>query len=298
MRSAPDQADAIEPAQSKPAGFVLTKWDLDILCLIWQHRFLRREQLAILTGRSAKKLHDRLFQMSKRGYLKPLKFPQQQHIYTIAKEGVRSLVRQGIAPADLLDERLRTHELTQYYLEHEMLIVDVHIAMSLASNKGPIRLVDWKQGRENYDSVVVDGQRIPVSPDAFFTLQDTRRPPESSLSHFFLEADLSSENHRYFRNKIIGAAHYYREGRHADKFTIAGFRVLTVTLTEARARNLCALAQSLLPEGTARKLFLFTSLENFSLNTPETIFGSICFSPRDQDLKPTRPLMPAPPPTQ
>lgn len=83
---------------------------------------------------------------------------------------------QGIAPLELLDQRLRSHELTQYYLEHEMLIVDTHIALTRASKDGPIRLLDWSQGKENYDFVMVGGQRIPVSPDAFFTLEDGRRP--------------------------------------------------------------------------------------------------------------------------
>ena len=175
-----------------------------------------------------------------------------------------------------------------------MLIVNVHIALSMASKTGPIGLVDWKQGKENYDAVMVDGQRIPVSPDAFFTLQDNRRSPESNLAHFFLEADLSSENHRYFKNKIIGAAHYYQQARQVEKFQIRGFRVLTVALNEARARNLCLLAQSLLPEGALRKLFLFTSVQSFSLDRPETIFEPICFSPRDTDLGTRRLIMPAP----
>ncbi|MBL8216782.1 MAG: hypothetical protein JNK87_39045 [Bryobacterales bacterium] len=141
---------------------------------------------------------------------------------------------------------------------------------------------------------MVDGQRIPVSPDDFFTLQDNRRPPESTLAHFFLEADLSSENHRYFKNKIIGAAHDYQQGRQTEKFQITGFRVLAVALNEARARNLCLLAQSLLPEGALRKLFLFTSAQSFSLERPEMIFEPICFSPRDTDPAIRRPIMPAP----
>jgi hypothetical protein len=303
MELAPDgqaqeaEHDSNQTSAPRPPGFVLSKWDLEILHFVWQHRFLRREQLAVLTGRSANKLHDRLLQMSNRGYLKTLKFPQQKHIYGIAKEGIRALVRQGIVATDVLDERLRSHELTQYYLEHEMLIVDVHIALTMASKEGPIRLVDWKQGKTNYDSVMVEGERIPVSPDAFLTLEDGRRPAESNLAHFFLEADLSSENHRYFKNKIVGATHYYRQGLHEKKFGIKGFRVLTVALNQARARNLCALAQSLLPEGAFRKLFLFTSLENFSLEEPKTILEPICFSPRDAELKACRPLLPAPPTT-
>ena len=302
MDLADDQIEKIEieeahtpPTPRRAAGFVLSKWDLEILRFVWQHRFLRRDQLAVLTGRSPKKLHDRLLKMCELRYLKLLlKLPLQKHIYGIAKEGIRVLVSQGIAPMDLLDQRQRGHELTDYYLKHEMLIVDTHIALTIAS-KGPIRLVEWEQGRQIYDSVMVDGERIPVSPDSFFALQDSRRPAESDVAHFFLEADRSSENHRYFQKKIIGAANYYRQKLHERKFKIKGFRVLTVALNEQRARELCTLAQSLLPEGSARKMFLFTSMESISLQNPETIFGHICFSPRDQDVTTRRPLMPAPP---
>jgi hypothetical protein len=276
----------------KPAGFILTKGNLEMLRLVWQHRFLRREHLAALTGRCEKKLHERLLQLSQRGFLKTIKFPQQKHIYAIGREGLSSLVGEGIAPAGFLDNRLRTHELTQYYLEHEMLIVDVHVALTRASNDGPIQLVDWTEGKDNYDSVVVNGNRIPVSPDAVFTLRDARRPPEASRACFFLEADLSTENHRYFQNKIVGAANYFNQGLHVGKFNVKAFRVLTVTRTRARARNLCRLAQSLLPQG-ARKLFFFTSLEDLPFENPAAIFDPICFSPRDQDES-RRPLLPPP----
>ena len=58
--------------------------------------------------------------------------------------------------------------------------------------------------------------------------------------------------------------HYYRVaipmGLHAKKWGIKGFRVLTVALTHARARNLRDLAATILPE-RARKHFLFTSAD-------------------------------------
>ena len=98
MDSADDQVEEIKveqvvvPSSRRPAGFVLSKGDLEILRFVWQHRFLRREQLAILTGRTPKKLHDRLLQMSKLGYVGTFKFRPQKYIYRIAREGIRALV--------------------------------------------------------------------------------------------------------------------------------------------------------------------------------------------------------------
>ena len=69
--------------------------------------------------------------------------------------------------------------------------------------------------------------------------------------------------------------------------------MLTVTLTDARARNLCDLAATMLPEG-ARKHFLFTGAANYSLHDPKAIFEDIHLSPRGggKDLK--YPLIPEP----
>jgi hypothetical protein len=36
-------------------------------------------------------------------------------------------------------------------------------------------------------------------------------------------------------------------------------------------------------------------MESISLQNPQTIFGPICFSPRDPDPTTRRPIMPAPP---
>ena len=45
----------------------------------------------------------------------------------------------------LLTTRLRTSELKQLFLKHEMQIVDIHVMLSLASRGNEVRLVTWQE---------------------------------------------------------------------------------------------------------------------------------------------------------
>ena len=132
-----------------------------------------------------------------------------------------------------------------------MMLVDLHVILTLATHESTFRLMTWREGRElsDYVSIVNHSgiQKLPIRPDAFFTLEDSRRPEGSNRAHFFLEADRSTATQTRFKEKISAYWHYLEQGLHTRKFGIKNFRVLTVTLTDPRAKNLCDLAASLLP---------------------------------------------------
>jgi len=277
------------------ADFIPLSGDIDILSQVLEHRLLRRNQLSVLVGRHATRLHRRLLKLVHEGFLSVVRLPQQKHIYALARRGAVALVERGLASEDLLNRRLRTHELKPLFLRHEMMVVEVHIALTLASRKSPAQLVDWREGRGLYDSVTVaDSQgaiRLPVRPDAFFTLEDSAGPEGPKRAHFFLEADRSTENHTRFEDKIRAYWHYIENGLHAKRYTIKGVRVLTIALTEARAKNLCALAASVLP-GTAHKYFLFGTAADFSPQDSDPMQAKTCYSPRTVATLERHPLMP------
>jgi hypothetical protein len=294
--TAPDRDDD-ELSSLNPTGFVLTVDDITIFKLIYEYRLLRLEHLHVLTGRSEKRLHRRIFKLLGNGFLTVIKLPQQKHIYGLGRKALPVLVEQGSADADLLTQRLRTHELKELFLKHEMMIVDLHVILAIAV-KGigtQLRPVDWREGRGLNDWVTIithhGAVRLPIRPDAFFTLEDSRRPAAANRAHFFLEADRSTETQSRFTEKILAYWHYLEQGLHAKKFGIKNFRVLTVTITHERAGGLCVLAASVLPEG-ARKYFLFISLKHFSLADPTPVFSEIYLSPRSVGDR--FPLVPAP----
>ena len=260
--------------------------------MIYDFRFLRRDHLSFLTDRPAKRLHRRLFKLVSLGYLTSIRLPQQKHIYALGRAAIPVLVDLGIAEPNLAVKRIRTHELKELFLKHEMLIVDVHVALTIAA--GATHFVTWREGRELWDSVsFADRQsqtRLPFRPDALFSIIDRRRDGQVERN-FFLEADRSSEIHPVFTRKLLAYWHYHEQQLHAKKFDIDTFRVLTVTVSQARADNLCrmtaAIPTSILPE-RARKFFYYTSLDR--LGDGAHVFDAVYRSAQAPSLD--RPIIP------
>jgi hypothetical protein len=289
-----DEDSDFEP--SGMPGVAITAGDVEIFRLLSEYRFLRREHLCALTGRPPKRLHRRIYRLLDGGYIARIRLPQQKHIYALSKAAIPVLVEQGSASPEEISRRLRTHELKELFIKHEMLIVDIHAVLALATRQGPVRLVDWREGRELHDYVTIadygGSVRLPVRPDAFFVLEDSRRPAGANRAHFFLEADRSTATQTRFQDKLKAYWHYLEQGLHTQKYSIKNFRMLTVTLTEERAKNLCGLAGAILPD-RAGKYFFFTSSKLFSINAPAPILDSVFLSPRaGADIR--YPLIPPP----
>ncbi|HLJ48450.1 MAG TPA: replication-relaxation family protein [Bryobacteraceae bacterium] len=273
----------IAPAPTQ-AGFQLTESDIQMIEYVYRLRMATVDHLSVLTNRAYKKVHGRLYKLIEKRYLARIELPQQKHIYVIGREGIPRLVERGIAPKEALDWRLRHHELKELFLKHQLMVVDLHTILETATAPGPLRLAEWKEGRELWDSVTVVERNsrvaLPVRPDAFFTIEDTRRDPGSNRKHFFLEADRSTTSHDRFQKKVRAYWAYLEQGLQTKKYGIRSFRVVTTTLTQARAANLSDAARVVLPQ-SARKYFLFTSVENLPLQKPEQIFQEIFLSPRE-----------------
>jgi hypothetical protein len=276
-------------------AFSLTDGDVAILKEIQEYRFLRREHLALLIGRNPKRLHRRLLKLVHQRYLVAIRLPQQKHIYTVGPVGLSLLAERGIGKHGSGGHRLRVAELKELFLKHEMLIVEHHVLLTLATRGSTFRLIDWREGRELFDYVlVVDRQgfcKLPVRPDAFYTIEDTSREEGRNRFNFFLEIDRSTMPHTAFREKLRAYRHYREQGLHSKKLGIPSFRTITVTLSTARAQNLRDLARAMLPEG-ARKHFLFGALDSYTLQLPHAIFGEIYLSAREVGNDIRYPLIP------
>lgn len=251
---------------------------------VFRYRFLHIEHVSALMNRSYKKVHGRLLQLVRHGFLERIKLPFQKHIYVIGREGTNVLLERGMASPEMIDRRPRHHELKELFLKHQMMLVDIHCMVELASRGTGIALADWREGKDLWDRVTVwrDRERVslPVCPDAFFVLQDHSRPDGRNRLNFFLEADRSTTTHRRFERKLIAYHAYLVGGGHTRKYGIKSFRVVTVTLTPERARNLAATACAILPQD-ALKHFLFGSVDGLSLATPSPILSDIFVSPCD-----------------
>jgi len=131
-------------------------------------------------------------------------------------------------------------------LDHELLITEIHIALYQTGY-----LAFWEQGRESWKG--------SIHQDAFAILQT-----QKGKLHLFIEADTGSENHQQIAGKLQTYNNY------SDK----PFRLLFVTVTEQRARNLARLAENFIVR-EERKYYLFTSADRLT----KTALAPICFVP-------------------
>jgi len=257
-------------------GFKLTPDDIEILTYVYQCRLATIDHLQLLANRSHKVLYRRRTNIN------------EKYIYTINHATVPVLVEHGIAEdyqsVDLHMRRLR--ELKQLFLRHALMLTDIHATLRRATTNHHITLVSWKEGQQLFDSIIARDERIkkkqkfPVRPDALFTLKDTARPTEKNTFGFFLEADRSTTTNARFQNKIIAYQKYFEEKRH-EKYGFKSARVITITLTKARAENLANSALEVLPQKNLGKFYYFTSVENLSTENPHTIFNNIFITPKD-----------------
>jgi len=170
-----------------------------------------------------------------------------------------------------------------------------HGILELACKNSFINL-HWREGRQLYDFVTIrDGnkeERLPVRPDAFFSL-DYGTPKSRSRAYFFLEADRGTTIHATFQKKIRAYWDYYKQSLLMKKYGVRtrAFRVITITKSEARAENLCLASKTVLPKGTGN-FYYFTPISNLSFDEPTRIFQKIFTSPLDYETKKRYSLIP------
>jgi hypothetical protein len=137
------------------------------------------------------------------------------------------------------------------------------------------KLAKWRA--DNISDEIYSGEeRMPLAPDAFFTLED-----KNDYLHFFLEADRSTMSRDRFLKKMRGYWRWWQEGGHKRKFNINRFRILTITVSEERKENLRKIAKLADERKQGSEMFLFSCEKEYNLEKPESILKPIWQSPRD-----------------
>jgi predicted transcriptional regulator len=265
----------------------LTVRDLDILALVASMRMASSDHVRALISGSSQNILRRLQKLFHVGFLDRIRAPQRKEggsapmIYAATNKGLRELQKAGrweetITATDLNAQNRDLHDLS---VHHQVLISHIRSVLTAACQRqGDTRLVFWREGRDLYDrvDVALDGgyARLPVAPDAFFALQDAK-----GRMHCLLEADRGTMTVRRFTLKLKAYAAYWQERKHVEKFGIQYFRVLSVTTSPIRARNLAAAAERERDVKDLARMFLFTDESRFSLERPETIFDKIWMMP-------------------
>ena len=260
-----------------PPKFRISEADLKILQDLADYRVLdTRHIIALHSEIYPRTIQRRLQLLFQAGFLeRPVYYSQYQApsyiIYSLAKKG-----------AELLFPGERTTKwskrLKPNFLKHSLLISEFRVILTLAlKNKKKSKLLNWQE--ENlFDTVFLEGERLPISPDAFFTIEDG-----DDLLHFFLEANRSTMKDKRILDKMKAFWQWWTEEGHKKKFNISVFRVLTVTISEERKENLRKITKLADERRRGSEMFLFACQKDFNLEKPESILEPIWQSPKDEN---------------
>jgi hypothetical protein len=274
--------------------FVLQDRDREIVRLVSAHRFITSEEIQALVPGSGQVILRRLQVLFHNGFLDR---PRQQRargnaplVYALGSKGAALLAElAGKRPAGG-DWSEKNRQAGLPYIEHTLMVSRFRTALTLACRQnGKVALEDWREGAELRDEVRVEHsdwtERIPVCPDAYFTLRLAGEPKGRNRVRVFLEADRGTMTVKRFTLKTRGYWHYWRSGRQEEKFGIKNFLVLTVTATPERAANLCAATAGLdAPRHRGLRMFMFGSEQAYSLTDPLPILSGVWRSAGDSSL--------------
>jgi hypothetical protein len=299
--------------ETGPTG-PITDRDLDIFDAVLRYRFCSAAQIVRLAGGNEDVTHRRLRRLWERGLVARWAFPgvrthSEFYYYMDSRESLDLLAgrrRLEIHPQML--EEVRSHREKDYagaairgqhmqlgFLNHGLMISRMHFMIEMACRKsgGAVSLEAWsqggqlsghkaevpkirsaKRGGELFWQEIDETERLPVEPDALFTLRFQGRPEDRQLAHFFYEADRGTMVMTDMIKKFRGYYHLIKKQQlHREAFGIHPVRaVLVETADEARAKRLMGLVNHPLVSGAAKRtgLFWFTISPLFADRDLET----------------------------
>src|SRR5213594_3891944 len=191
------RASGIAPMQ-------LTERDQHIIQHVHRHRFLRSSHIVALTSGSAQQTVRRLQLLYHHGYLeRPRAQIDYFHrggsrplVYGLGNKGVPFMRREKAVSH--LDWQTKNRSVGRVFLEHALLVSDVHVRIELACRQGRVRLlsadeflfphhtrkrrepIQWSVNFENKT-------KLGLIPDRVFALEFPNQPEDRRRAFYFLE---------------------------------------------------------------------------------------------------------------
>jgi hypothetical protein len=288
----------VRPEQSRSSGRI-TDRDLDIIEAILRYRFSPASELWRLVGGNEDVTHRRLRTLWERRLINRIAFPfprpHSEFYYYLDCRAALDLLAEirGTEIYDEMLEEIRNNREKDYagsalrgqhmqlgFLKHTLLISRMHFCIEMACRKsnGKIELVSWRQGgpltgrkvevpkvksrregNEYFWQQSDETERLPVEPDAMFSLRFNDRPADKQFAHFFYEADRGTMTGTDMLRKLRAYFHLVkRQQGHQQLFGIHPIRaVLIETPDEARGRRLMELVNHPLVCGPGKRAGLF-----------------------------------------
>jgi hypothetical protein len=324
----------------EPRRGAISDRDLDLLETILNYRFCAASELARLVGGNEDVTFRRLRLLWEMRLISRFAFAgihthSQFYYYLDNPEALHLLFDRGrlkVVDPQMLEE-VKGNQQRDYataahrhsegqllFLRHELMLSRLHFMLEQGAKSSSCQLEAWRQGAVLQGSKVevpvikstrsgntylwqehdVQTERLPVEPDALFTLRFPDRPAEQQLVHFCYEADRGTMNMTDMMKKLRSYYHFIKkQQKHKQAFGVHPIRaVLIETTDEDRALKLMELVHHPLVVGPDRRsaLFWFTITPQFTdpqeasplpryLDEPEIVFEQIWVLPTRAKLR-------------
>jgi len=183
-----------------PPKFRIGESELKILQDLADYKFLdTRHIVALNSDLSPRTIKRKLQYLFHAGFIDrpPHQFSRLEtsthFIYALGKKGAKLVFTDRRAE---LNWTRKNREVQETSIKHTLMISNFRVVLTLALKKARgVKLIKWQEEGLR-DSVHIKGERIPFTPDGFFTIED-----KDDLVHFFLEADRGTMKGKNFLNK-------------------------------------------------------------------------------------------------
>jgi DNA-binding HxlR family transcriptional regulator len=265
-----------------PLKFIIGPKDILILQDLAAYKFLDSKHiLALHPEIKERSLQSRLHLLFHGGLVErpPSQFTYFQKaahiVYSLTKKGAE-LVSQDMGVSDQVKQ---PKNMGVSFLQHSLMISNFKTILELAlKENGQSKLSFWSEPK-TIDVIYSGGERLPIAPDAFFTIED-----KDYLMHFFLEVDRSTMALERMVKKFKGYWDWRAEGGHKRKLKISNFRVLTVALTEDRKENIRKIARKADDNQTGSEMFWFACEKAYNLENTGKILDPIWKTSKNENL--------------
>lgn len=266
-----------------PRPMQLTERDLQLLAHINRHRFLTSSQLAALDGGSPQNVLRCLRALFDHGFIDRPKAQlatllvegPRPMIYALAPKGARALREYGQELNGAGDWTEKNKRAGTVFVAHTLAVAEFFTALELSCRANPdVTLVrepeiiaaapgETRRSREPLRWLAKPSQgrneMWSVVPDGLFALSFS----DGTASYFLLEIDRGtiplkrhSLDHRSITRKLATYYEGWRAGRHVEQFGVKQLRVLVLTSSAARMRNMLSLVDDL-TDGRGSGFFVF-----------------------------------------
>ena len=260
----------------------LEERDEELLCDLFTHRAMSREQLQRLHFPSLVRANARLRLLFDHRFVARYYPPASpfgtQAVYSLGRAALPTVARRLELDLPEVARRARVSQ-TPTFIEHTLAAVDIYLAFrEAAQERADVEIERWLSEfdcRHEWDIRAEGGRwrKEAFKPDGFVRMEH-----EGQHHNFFIEADLGHTSSRQFLGKLLTHRRYLESGLFESTFGGTSFRTLVVTTGVRRAKNLRALVAE---QGS--DLFWFATLEALKQSGA---LGLVWQAPAEEEARP------------